>query len=372
MPRQQPNPARPMHTTGPAGPGTSVAVFVGDAPVLPGKPAFVRHPKEFIEAFSPRVTEGGPLSYVHDAVLGHFRNGGGGAWVIGTGGAEGRIAAYRSALDKLERLPEITLVVAPDLWRVAEEAHGIAREIAGHCRRVGRRVALLHTRQGLDPADVRSRPFELAEPEAQFVAVHYPWLIVTETDGHERPVPPSGHVSGLCCRVDTERGVHATPVGALVGVVKQERELTDAERESVSAHGVNCLGSVPGRGIRVLGARTLSTEPDWADLSVRRLVNHARAALEQGTWWAAFDTNSASLRALIRHAATTILDGLWHQGALSGRSAAEAFEVVCDDSNNTHEDVARGRVNLDIGLAAVRPAEFVTFRVQHEIGNRST
>ncbi|QES44693.1 hypothetical protein DEJ49_30190 [Streptomyces venezuelae] len=406
MPQQQPNQPRTATTTGPLGPGvrlreadeadvargaghgapfihgvhTSVAAFIGDAPGLPAKPAFVRHPLEFLEAFSPRRNEGEPPSHIHDAVLGHFRNGGGGAWVLGTGeaatggdeGEQDRVSAYRSALARLERLPEVSLVVAPDLWRVAEDADRVAREIAGHCGRVGHRVALLHTRQGLDPADVRHRPFGLAEPDARFVAVHYPWITVTEVGGHERLVPPSGHVSGMCCRGDTEQGVHTTPVGALVGVIKQERELSEHERESLTGHGVNCLRFVQGRGVRVLSARTLSTDADWADLGVRRLVNYTRASLEQGTRWAAFDTNSAQLRALIRQSTTTFLKGLWRQGALPGASAAEAFEVVCDDTNNTPEDVANGRVNLDVGLAALRPAEFVTFRIQHDTHNRTT
>ncbi|MFI1678039.1 phage tail sheath family protein [Streptomyces sp. NPDC020607] len=402
MPQQQPNQPRTATTAGPLGPGvrlreadvargvghgapfihgvyTSVAAFIGDAPGLPGKPAFVRHPLEFIEAFSSRRNEGEAPSHVHDAVLGHFRNGGGGAWVLGTGdaatddgGERDRIAAYRSALARLERLPEISLVVAPDLWRVAEDADRVAHEIAGHCSRVGHRVALLHTRQGLDPVDVRYRPFGLAEPDAQYVAVHYPWITVTEVGGRERLVPPSGHVSGMCCRADTEQGVHTTPVGALVGVIKQERELTEVERESVTGHGVNCLRFVQGQGVRVLSARTLSTDADWADLGVRRLVNYTRASLEQGTRWAAFDTNTAQLRSLIRQSTATFLKGLWRQGALPGASPAEAFEVVCDDTNNTPEDVASGRVNLDVGLAALRPAEFVTFRVQHDTGNRIT
>ncbi|MEU6826994.1 phage tail sheath C-terminal domain-containing protein [Streptomyces atriruber] len=403
MPQQQPNQPRTATTSGRLGPDidlrepfrepdvvrgaghgapfihgvhTSVAAFIGDAPSLPGKPAFVRHPLEFIEAFSSRSAEGEAPSFVHDAVLGHFRNGGGGAWVLGTGdggrrdhGDRDRVAAYRAALARLERLPEISLVVAPDLWRVAEEADGIARAIAGHCSRVGHRVALLHTRQGLAPADVRSRPFGLAEPDAQFVAVHYPWVTVTEVGGHERLVPPSGHVSGMCCRADTEQGVHTTPVGSLVGVVKQERELTERERESVTGLGVNCLRFVQGQGVRALDAQTLSTDPDWASLGVRRLVNYTRASLEQGTRWAAFDRNTAQLRALIRQSTTTFLKGLWRQGALPGETAGEAFEVTCDDTNNTAEDVARGHVNLDVGLAAVRPAEFVTFRVQHDIGS---
>ncbi|MFD4628902.1 phage tail sheath family protein [Streptomyces sp. NPDC058284] len=391
MSQQQPNPPRAISTTGSLGPGirlreadgvrgtglgapvirglhTSVAAFVGDAPGLPRRPVFVRHPQEFLEAFSPRGAAGAAPSFVHDAVLGHFRNGGGGAWVLGTdpdllgtGSDGGRIGAYRSALAELERLPEITVVVAPDLWRVERDAHGIARLVAGHCERAGNRVALLHTRQGLAPADVR-RPFELAEPEARFVAVHYPWVMVSEAGGTERMVPPSGHVSGLCCRVDIEQGVPRAPAGALVGVVKHERELSADERETIGALGVNCLRFVPGKGIRVTQARTLSTDPDWTDLGVRRLVNHVRASLVQGTRWAAFETNDAHLRALVRQSAVTFLRGLWRQGALRGESAADAFRVVCDDTNND----ARSRVILDVGLATVRPAEFSTFRIQQD------
>nr|AEW22933.1 WT5.4 [Streptomyces sp. WT5] len=361
---------------------TSVAAFVGDARGLPGKPAYVRHPQEFLEAFPPRGADGGARSHVHDAVLGHFRNGGGGAWVIGTnegrgnvtaGGtarSEGRVAAYGAALARLERLPEVTLVVAPDLWRVEADADGIARAVAAHCARLGDRVALLHTRQGLDPAGIRSRPFGLTEPDARFVAVHYPWVTVTDTDGTERLVPPSGHVAGLCCRVDTELGVHAAPVGALVGVVQHERDLSDDEQKAVEELGVNCLRRVPGRGIRVTAARTLSTEPAWTELSVRRLVNHTRASLQHGTWWAAFEANNPQLRALVGQFATSFLNGLWQRGALPGRTPAEAFEVVCDDSNNTFEDMALGRVNLDISMTTVRSADFITFRIQHDIGNR--
>ncbi|MEU6126789.1 phage tail sheath C-terminal domain-containing protein [Streptomyces sp. NPDC047123] len=402
MSQQQPNPPRIISTAGPFGPGvrfreadgargsglgapvirgvhTSIAAFVGDARGLPGRPAYVRHPQEFIEAFSHRRTREDARSHVHDAVLGHFRNGGGGVWVIGadegaaagTAGEGDRVAAYRSALARLARLPEITLVVAPDLWRVPADTDGIAREIAGHCARLGDRVGLLHTRQGLAPADVRGRPFELAEPEAQFVAVHYPWLTVTEPGGAERLVPPSGHVSGLCCRVDTERGVHAAPVGALVGVVKQEWELTDQEQGAIAEQGLNGTGFVAGQGIRVSTARTLSTESGWSALAVRRLVNHARASLRQGTWWAAHESNTAPLRALVCQSATAFLRGLWRQGALPGASAAEAFEVVCDETNNSAQDTARGRLNLDVGLATVRSAGFVTFRIQHDAGHRT-
>ncbi|MFD6433971.1 phage tail sheath family protein [Streptomyces venezuelae] len=390
MPQQQPDQPRTATTNGPLihGVHTSVAAFLGDAPGLPGKPAFVRHPLEFLEAFSLRGNAGSTgdagdaPSYVHDAVLGHFRNGGGGAWVLGTGrdttGVGGerdrdrdRVAAYRTALARLERLPEISLIVAPDLWRVTEDAERVAREIAAHCGRTGHRVALLHTREGLAPADVRARPFGLAEPDARFVAVHYPWVTVTEVGGHERVVPPSGHVSGMYCRADAEHGVRTAPTGTLVGVVRQERELTAHEEESVSRFGVNCLRFVRGRGVRALNAHTLSTEGEWADVGVCRLVNFTRASLERGAPWAAFETNTARLRALILQAATTFLRGLWRQGVLPGGSADEAFEVVCDDTNNTPEDVARGRVNLDVALAALRPAAFVTFRVRRDIGHRA-
>ncbi|MEU1121975.1 MULTISPECIES: phage tail sheath subtilisin-like domain-containing protein [unclassified Streptomyces] len=419
MSPQQPNPPRTISTTtGPFGPGihlretdgvrgtglgapvirglhTSVAAFVGDAPGLPDKPAFVRHPQEFIEAFAPRRGgDGTARSYVHDAVLGHFRNGGGGAWLLGTSAEGDRLGGYRAALARLERLPEVTLVVAPDLWRVEEEAQRVAELLAGHCRRVGNRVALLHTRAGLAPADVH-KPFELPEPDAQFAAVHYPWITVTEPGGSEHVAPPSGHVAGLCCRVDVERGAYTAPVGPLVGVVHHERNVSDEEQEALGGVGVNCLRFVPGQGIWVTGARTLSAEADWTDLAVRRLVNHARASLAQGTWWAAFETNSAHLRSLVRQSAVMFLKGLWRQGALRGETADEAFHVVCDETNNSYAydapgtsatngvngasgvssagigDPTRGRVVLDVGLATRRPGEFVTFRILHEAGHRN-
>ncbi|MBR8641433.1 phage tail sheath family protein [Streptomyces tuirus] len=261
--------------------------------------------------------------------------------------------------------------MAPDLWRVEREAHPIAQAIAAHCGRTGDRIALLHTRVGLAPADVPSRPFDLPEPDARFAAVYYPWLTVTDSDGSRRLVPATGHVSGLCGRVDAEQGVHTAPVSALVGVLEHERELTYEERELLAGRGVNCLRprAFPERSIWVSDARTLSLEPDWTQLGVRRLVSHARASLERGTRWTTTEPDPDRARALIRRSATTFLTDLWRQGALHGWTADEAFRVVCDDRNNTPEGMARGRVNLDVGLAAVRPAEFIDFRVQQPIGH---
>ncbi|GAA0410835.1 phage tail sheath family protein [Streptomyces luteireticuli] len=349
------------------GVSTSVTAFLGDAPGLPDGPVFARGPREFIETFLPDGAGGQARSFVRDAVLGHFRNGGGGVWVLGTADGGDRVAAYRSALAELERIPEITLVVAPDLWRVEEDAERIAEAITEHCGRMGDRFALLHTRQGLAPDGMTGRPFGLGEPNARFAAVYYPWITVTGTDGDERLVPPSGHVSGLYCRVDAEQGVHQAPVGALLGVVKHERELSDDERESVGGMGVNCLRSFPGQGIRVVGARTLSTEPDWTHIGVRRLVGHVRKSLEEGIRWAAAEPDDARLRAGVQRSATAFLKDLWDRGALHGRSADQAFSVVCekgDTSGDTSGDTARSALHLDVGLAAVRPDEFITFRVR--------
>lgn len=347
----------------------SVTAFVGDAPGLPLEPVFVRNPRELSGIVpSGRTGESSP-SFVRDAVLGHFRNGGGGAWIIGTARDADRVTAYRSALAELERISEIVLVVAPDLWRVESDAHGVAQAIAEHCAHLGNRVALLHTRQGLAPADLTSRPFQLAEPAARFAAVYYPWIVVTDADGTQRPVPASGHVSGLCCRRDAEQGVPTAPVNALLGVLAHERELSDAEQATLDDLGVNCLRFFPGEGTRVVGAHTLSPEPDWTHLSVRRLVNHARAALEEGIRWAAWEPSDAPLRTRVHRSATGFLTDLWHMGALRGRSADEAFRVVCDAGNHTSEDMAHGRLNLDVGLAAVRPAEFIYFRVQQPVGD---
>jgi phage tail sheath protein FI len=350
------------------GVGTSVTAFVGDAPGLPHTPVFVHDPRELTGALPPGRTCENGSSFVRDAVLGHFRNGGGGVWLLGTARGKDRVTAYRSALTELERIAEVTFVVAPDLWRVEKDAPRIAQAIAEHCGRMGDRVALLHTREGVAPAEMTSRPFQLAEPAARFAAVHYPWIVVTDTDGTERPVPASGHASGMWCRLEAEQGVLTTPVGALLGVLKLERELSDDEQEALGALGVNCLRPFPGQGVRAMGARTLSTEPGWTHLGVRRLVDRTRAALEQGTRRAAFESAGVQVRAGVHRAATAFLTDLWHQGALRGRSADEAFRVVCDESNNTSGETAQGRLNLDVGLAAVRPAEFITFRIQQSLG----
>ncbi|MEU2712137.1 phage tail sheath subtilisin-like domain-containing protein [Streptomyces sp. NPDC007205] len=346
----------------------SVTAFVGDAPGLPPEPAFVRHPRELSGTVPPGSTCENAPSFVRDAVLGHFRNGGGGVWIVGTAPDADRVAAYRSALAELAPIAEITLVVAPDLWRVEADAHGIAQAVAEHCGHLGDRVALLHTRQGLAPAEVTGRPFRLAEPAARFAAVYYPWIVVTDADGTQRPVPPSGHVSGLCCRLEAEQGVHTAPTSALLTVLEHERELSDAEQAALGDLGVNCLRFFPGEGTRVVGARTLSTEPDWMQLSVRRLVNHARAALGQGIRRAASEPADAPVRTRVHRSATAFLTDLWHRGALHGRSADEAFRVVCDAGDSTSGDTVHGMVTLDVGLAVVRPAEFIYFRIQQPVG----
>ncbi|MER6024950.1 hypothetical protein [Streptomyces sp. NPDC001851] len=352
-------------------PRASATAFVGDAPGLPAEPVFVRNPRELSETVPPGGTPAHAPSFVRDAVLGHFRNGGGGVWITGTAPDADRVAAYRSALAGLARIPEITLVVAPDLWRVETDAHGIAQAIAEHCGHLGNRVALLHTRQGLAPAEVTSRPFRLAEPAARFAAVYYPWIVVTDADGTQRPVPPSGHVSGLCHRLEAEQGVHTAPASELRTALQHERELSDAEQAALGDLGVNCLRFFPGEGTRVVGARTLSTEPDWTHLGVRRLVNHARAALEQGIRRAAAEPAGTPVRTRVHRSATAFLTDLWHRGALHGRSADEAFRLVCDAGDDTAGATAHGTVTLDVGLAAVRPAEFIDFRIQQPVGLRS-
>ncbi|MFI0964644.1 phage tail sheath family protein [Streptomyces sp. NPDC021080] len=295
-----------------------------------------------------------------EAVFGFFANGGTSCHVVGTSGSD--IDAYTAALAGLEKVPEVDIVAAPDLWKNESDAPAIARAIAGHCAQAGNRMALLHAKQGASPEDAAKTPglFGLDETETQFTTVYYPWLNVPGVGGTARTVPPSGHMAGIWARTDAERGVFKAPANQDVrGALSIEKELTDAEQGPLNEAGVNCLRAFPGRGLLVWGARTLSINSDFKYLNVRRLVNFLTESIRTSTTWTSSEVNDDRLWAALRHSVTSFLTDQWKQGALQGRASDEAFYVICDQSNNTAESVKAGKVVVDFGVAPVRPAEFV-------------
>ncbi|MBN0047605.1 phage tail sheath family protein [Streptomyces actuosus] len=283
----------------------------------------------------------------------------------------GDIAA-RTGFGGLEAIDEITMVAVPDLMGAhqrgdidAEGVRTVQLAVISHCEQMGDRVAVLDTPPGLTAQQVRAWRNDEAGYDSRYAALYYPWVRVFDpATGRNTTVPPSGHIAGVWARSDAERGVHKAPANEVVrGAVDLELRLSKGEQDLLNPIGVNCVRAFPGRGIRVWGARTLSSDPAWRYLNVRRLFNYLEESILLGTQWVVFEPNDDRLWSSVRRNVTAFLTEEWRRGALFGRTAEEAFYVRCDRSNNPQESIDQGRVVCEIGVAPVRPAEFVVFRL---------
>ncbi|WP_031512816.1 phage tail sheath family protein [Streptomyces sp. NRRL F-5123] len=280
--------------------------------------------------------------------------------------------AARTGFGGLETIDEITMVAVPDLMsayqRGAIDAEGVRTvqlAVIAHCEQMGDRVAVLDAPPGLSAQQVRTWRNDEAGYDSRYATLYYPWVRVFDPAlGHNTTVPPSGHIAGVWARSDTERGVHKAPANEVIrGAVDLEIKLSKGEQDLLNPIGVNCVRAFPGRGIRVWGARTLSSDPAWRYLNVRRLFNYLEESILLGTQWVVFEPNDDRLWSSIRRNVTAFLTEEWRRGALFGRTADEAFYVKCDRDNNPPESIDQGRVVCEIGVCPVKPAEFVVFRL---------
>ncbi|MER8044696.1 phage tail sheath family protein [Streptomyces sp. NPDC094032] len=295
-------------------------------------------------------------------------------------GAAGRLdpaeyvgdADARTGFAGLETIDEITMVAVPDLMSAYERGdiddegvRTVQLAVISHCEQMGDRVAVLDSPPGLSAQQVRRWRNDEAGYDSRFATLYYPWVRVFDpAAGRNATVPPSGHVAGVWARSDAERGVHKAPANEVIrGVVDLELRLSKGEQDLLNPIGVNCVRAFPGRGIRIWGARTLSSDPAWRYLNVRRLFNYLEESILLGTQWVVFEPNDDRLWSSIRRNVTAFLTEEWRRGALFGRTAAEAFYVKCDAENNPQESIDQGRVVCEIGVAPVKPAEFVVFRL---------
>jgi phage tail sheath protein FI len=281
-------------------------------------------------------------------------------------------AAARTGFGGLETIDEITMVAVPDLMGAyqrgdidAEGVRTVQLAVISHCEQMGDRVAVLDAPPGMSAQQVRTWRNDEAGYDSRYATLYYPWVRVFDPAlGRNTTVPPSGHVAGVWARSDAERGVHKAPANEVIrGAVDLELRLSKGEQDLLNPIGVNCIRAFPGRGIRIWGARTLSSDPAWRYLNVRRLFNYLEESILLGTQWVVFEPNDDRLWSSIRRNVTAFLQEEWRRGALFGRTAAEAFYVKCDRDNNPQESIDQGRVVCEIGVAPVKPAEFVVFRL---------
>jgi phage tail sheath protein FI len=297
-----------------------------------------------------------------------------------SGGAAGGAPVtgnYALALRSLLRRDDISIVAAPGSTAFADtpaEAANIQDAVVQHVAtgRGGRptyRIAVLDTPDHLTPGGAAAFKARFDDTRA---ALYYPWIVTPNplaTTGapgvpRELATPPSGFIAGVYARTDVNRGVFKAPANEVVfGASRFAYPVNEAEQSMLNPLGVNCLRTLPNRGNRVWGARTTTSDPEWKYVPVRRYFLYLEASIERGTQWAVFEPNGERLWANIRETLDAFLFNEWKNGALLGASPKEAYFVKCDRSTMSQNDLDNGRLVCLIGVAPLRPAEFVIFRI---------
>jgi uncharacterized protein len=318
-------------------------------------------------------------SFLRRAVRGFFENGGEQCVVV-TCSIDKWPELFdddsRDRTSLLSEIEDIDLVCAPDLAKEDADQLALQRQILAHCDRMGDRFAILDAREKATSDDVASQWSHLVSPNG---ALYFPWIRPHRrssgdtVQGHKDWVPPCGHIAGVYARTDRREGVHKAPANELIeGVVDIRVPLSDEEQGVLNQVGVNCLRALPGRGIRIWGARTLSGQAEWRYVNVRRLFITLRRWLENECRDLVFDSNDPQLWNRLRDRLNNYCYTLYQSGALKGETPEEAYYVKCDAETNPATQRAIGQVTTEIGLAAIRPAEFIVVRITQEAGSGST
>jgi phage tail sheath protein FI len=383
----------PSGTAPIAGVSTSTAGFVGvvpDTQAVPtggtlakvGQVVLVTNFTEFKNSFgdfAPAGTTADPgQTTLAQAVFGFFNNGGSRCYVTRVTpatGASGGAPDYQNvditaAVALFEPIDEIAIVAAPGLTTAA--AYSV---LTTHCTLLGTRFAILDTPQTVETASGQLDLTKLAKggalmpAKSDYAAVYFPWIAVRDptsaTPGATALVPPSGHIAGVYARVDTQRGVHKAPANETVlGALGLKYSVSRAQQDGLNPQGVNCIRNLQGN-ITIWGARTVGGEDnaDFKYVNVRRLFNYLRGSIDNGTQWAVFEPNNQDLWARITRNVSAFLQVVYETGALFGAKPEDAFYVKCDSETNPAALRDLGEVVTEIGVAIVRPAEFVVFKL---------
>lgn len=275
----------------------------------------------------------------------------------------------KTGLKALEALEDISIIAAPgsthgyeatDTYKL--QANTIINLLLSHAARMKYRIAVLDSGNDQTIAQVRAMR---AKIDSTYGALYYPWIKlldpVTQT---EIAVPPSGHVAGIYARNDINRAVYKAPANEVVNLaIGFETLLNKAQQEVLNPEGVNCFRFFEGRGFRLWGARTVSSDPEWKYVNLRRYFCYLGRSIDRGTQWAVFEPNGDALWRNVRETIQDFLFNEWVSGALLGDDPKKAYFVKCDRSTMTQNDLDNGRLICLIGVAVVKPAEFVIFRI---------
>jgi len=371
------------------GVSTSIAGFVGISEkvknVAINEAVFISSWGEYTNKFG-RYTAN--ACYLAPAVAGFFLNGGQRCYVISVGtDADGVVAddttldasyigtdgdpGSRTGLQVFREIDEISIVSIPGIL-----SFEVQDALISHCVNMKDRFCILDSIRSAVITDVQTK--NGLTSDKGFGAIYYPWIKVgveqeianpnvageTKIQLNQLFMPPSGYMTGIYARSDNERGVHKAPANEKVrGVIELEFPIGEGEQGTLNPEGVNCIRAFKGRGIRVWGARTISDDSLWKYINVRRLFLYLEESIDEATQWVVFEPNNEQLWDRVKQSVTNFLTQTWKEGALMGRSVEEAFFVKCDRTTMTQNDIDNGRLIVKIGVAAVKPAEFVIFEI---------
>lgn len=362
---------------------TDTALFVGPMPTStdPGSPC-LHSWAEFAAAHGQVATlytmGNGMPHHLAAAAWAFFQNGGRKlhvAAVAHTPGAQPMAAAYADALRASKVLEEVAIVAAPGASAM-DDGDNIVDTLLQHVQETDcARFLVLEPPPGQDIAQLRRWRARLHSPHA---ALYYPWVMTAPAWAGEAAGPaavavsPAGFVCGVYARTEMAVGVHkATANQVLVGAHALEQSLKSSEQDLLNPEGINVLRRFEGREIRVWGARTLGSDPEWKYVQVRRLLDQIKRSLQRGTGWVVFDGLGERVYTRVVQQIEAFLQQCWHRGALLGSKPEQAFFVRCDRSTMTAEDIAQGRLVCMVGVAVVKPGEFVVLRIIQHTASRA-
>jgi uncharacterized protein len=278
----------------------------------------------------------------------------------------------RKGLFTLKNINEISIVAIP-----GRTSQPVQQALIDHCELMRYRFAVLDSLEGDGVAELQEQRGLF---DSRYAALYYPWLRINDPFP-DNPrinslisIPSSGYMMGIYARSDIERGVHKAPANEVIrGISDLEFKLTKEEQDILNPRNINVLRNFrdDNRGLRVWGARTLSSDPDWKYINVRRLFIFIEKSIDRGTQWVVFESNDEPLWQRVKRVIAAFLTQVWRDGALMGKTPDEAFFVKCDRTTMTQNDIDNGRLIVQVGIAPVKPAEFVIFRIGQWVGGSS-
>jgi len=292
----------------------------------------------------------------------------------GTAGAAVGLGDYQLGLRSLDPVDDISILCIPDEVRLGQ----LRGDLRDNCELNRYRFAIQQVDEGQGDVGGFVTGALAGYPDSDYVGLYYPWInVVNGVTGEIVKVPPGGHVAGIYARTDDERGVHKAPANEDVrGLLLAdsgdthplEFTVTKGQQDLLNPVGVNVIRDFrhANRGIRVWGARTRSADPLWKYVNVRRLFIFLEKSIDEGTQWVVFEPNDEPTWAAVRRSITNFLIRVWRDGALMGPTQDDAFFVKCDRTTMTDDDILNGRLICYVGVAPVRPAEFVIIRISQK------